>query len=89
MGEITLGQIVHSKAGRDMDKYFVVVKIIDKDYVLLSDGKLRKIENPKKKKIKHLILHNDLAYTIKDKLENGENILNADIKKCLQSMNLL
>lgn len=89
MGEITLGQIVNSKAGRDKDRYFIVVGIVNKEYVLLADGNLRKIGNPKKKKIKHLNIHTCLADSIKDRLENDKKVLDADLRKCLQSMNLL
>lgn len=48
------GQIVISKAGRDINRKFVILKIIDENYVLISDGKLRKIDKPKLKKNKHL-----------------------------------
>lgn len=89
MGEITLGQIVHSRAGRDKDRYFIIVGIIDNDYVLLADGSIRKIGNPKKKKIKHLAFHDDCSLEIKDKLKNEKKILDSDLRKCLQSMNLL
>lgn len=89
MGEITLGQIVNSRAGRDKDKYFIVIGIIDDNYVSIADGSLRKIGNPKKKKIKHLNITNCLDNTIKDKLINKKGILDADLRKCLQSMNLL
>lgn len=89
MGEITLGQIVSSRAGRDKNRYFIVMSILDENYVLIADGVLRKIGNPKKKKIKHLKVCNCLDNTIKDKIINKENILDADLRKCLQSMNLL
>ncbi len=48
------GQIVISKAGRDINRKFVILKIIDENYVLISDGRLRKIDKPKLKKNKHL-----------------------------------
>lgn len=48
------GQIVISKAGRDINRKFVILKIIDENYVLISDGKLRKIDKPKLKKNKHM-----------------------------------
>ncbi|KMT21217.1 LSU ribosomal protein L14E [Clostridium cylindrosporum DSM 605] len=89
MGEITLGQIVHSRAGRDKDRYFIVVGIVSSEYVLLADGNLRKIGNPKKKKVKHLVLHDSLALEIKERLKDGKKVLDADLRKCLQSMNLL
>ncbi len=51
--EIVEGSIVFSKAGRDKGMLFLVVKR-EGEYAYVSDGKLRKIENPKRKKIKHL-----------------------------------
>jgi len=52
------GQIVRSKKGRDEGKVFVILDIIDKDYLFLVDGKLRKLDRPKKKKVKHLYIYN-------------------------------
>jgi len=48
------GQLVISKAGRDHNRHFIVLQIVDEQFVLLVDGDLRKIENPKLKKTKHL-----------------------------------
>lgn len=52
--EIQQGQVVRSLAGRDKDRYFLVFEVVDKTYVLLVDGKLRKLAKPKKKKIQHV-----------------------------------
>lgn len=49
-----LGSIARSTAGRDKDKIFVIVGVLDEAYVLIADGRSRKIEKPKKKKLKHL-----------------------------------
>lgn len=65
---IKVGQIVKSKAGRDSGKVFIIKDILDKDYVAIVDGKLRKLAKPKKKKIKHLMIYKDII-----------NIENADI----------
>ena len=89
MDSIALGQIVHSRAGRDKDKYFIVVGIVDNDYVLLADGDLRKINSPKKKKVKHLVFHDMLAEGIKAMLEENKRITDADLRKSLQSIGLL
>ncbi|MBZ4663313.1 MAG: RNA-binding protein [Caloramator sp.] len=89
MDNIALGQIVHSRAGRDKGRYFIVVGIIDENYVLLADGDLRKIESPKKKKIKHLVFHDKFAVDIVEKIKTNQRITNADLKKTLQSMGLL
>jgi large subunit ribosomal protein L14e len=85
MSDITLGQIVHSKAGRDKGKYFIVVGIVDKEYVLLADGDLRKLSNPKKKKVKHLVIHDVFEETIKIRIEENIPFNDSELKKCLQS----
>ncbi|MGF0039538.1 KOW domain-containing RNA-binding protein [Peptoniphilaceae bacterium SGI.131] len=55
---LVVGQIAASKAGRDKGEVFIVYEIVDDEYVLVVDGKVRKIDKPKKKKIKHLQKHN-------------------------------
>jgi large subunit ribosomal protein L14e len=89
MEGVTLGQIVHSKAGRDKGKYFIVVNIIDNDYVMVVDGKLRKIDNPKKKKVKHLVLHNFVSEDILTSIRENKHITDAELRKSLQSIELL
>ena len=54
------GQVVRSKKGRDEGKVFVITEIIDKDFLCLVDGKLRKLDRTKKKKVKHLYIYKDV-----------------------------
>lgn len=54
------GQVVRSKKGRDEGKVFVITEIIDDDLLFLVDGKLRKLDRPKKKKVKHLYIYKDV-----------------------------
>ena len=50
-----LGQLVVSLAGRDKGCICAVVGMSDDEgFVLIADGKVRKVEKPKKKKLKHL-----------------------------------
>ncbi len=57
--DIVKGIVVKAIAGRDKGNVFVVKEISEKkDYVLISDGKTRKLETPKKKNIKHLRITN-------------------------------
>lgn len=79
-----LGKVVHSKSGRDKGKYFIVISIIDAEYVYISDGDLRKIEKPKKKKIKHLGFTNLMADEIREAILSDERISNSKIRKFLQ-----
>ena len=48
------GRVVLSTQGRDEGRYFIVLKVIDEQFVLMADGLTRKIDHPKKKKVKHL-----------------------------------
>ena len=48
------GRVVLSTQGRDEGRYFIVLEVIDANFVLMADGLTRKVDHPKKKKIKHL-----------------------------------
>lgn len=47
------GSVVKSTAGRDQGRYFVAVAAEDR-FVFIADGKERKLENPKRKNVKHI-----------------------------------
>lgn len=85
--DIVIGQVVKSRAGRDKGRIFLVLKIIDQDYVYVVDGDLRKLDNPKQKKIKHLIVYNTVLPELKTKLDNNVKINNAYIRKLLEPLN--
>ncbi len=86
MRDISIGQIVISTAGRDKNHKFVVLCIIDDKYVYISDGNIRKLEKPKKKKLKHLRKLNYVAEDIKDRLESKGKLNNNEIRKLLKSI---
>lgn len=54
MQELQVGSVVKSIKGHDKDKFFVVIEIVDDNFVKIVDGKTRKISTPKMKKVKHL-----------------------------------
>ena len=83
LNEFTLGQVVQSTQGRDAGKDFVVVGIIDQSYVLIADGALRRIDRPKKKKVKHLNPKQECISSLGGKLESGVKIFDAEIRKAL------
>lgn len=84
---LSVGQVVKSRAGRDKGRIFLILSIIDKDYVSLVDGDLRKFDKPKKKKVKHLIVYNTVIEEFKDKVENNAKISNAYVRKLLEPLN--
>ena len=71
MAEISRGSLVYSRAGRDKGTLYVVLSL-ENGYVYLSDGDTRRVENPKKKKLKHINKTNTVCRLDFDKLENHE-----------------
>lgn len=79
-----LGQVVKSAAGRDKDEIFIVTQM-DDTYVYLVNGASRRLEQPKKKKKKHVQITHAVAKTIADKLTNDEKLSNAEIRRSLKA----
>lgn len=86
MESVLPGQVVVSKAGRDAGRKFVVVSIINELYVEIADGDLRKIEKPKKKKLKHLRITGHVIDHIRQNIENNVRVTNAEISKALAEL---
>lgn len=85
--DITIGQLVKSRAGRDKGNIFLVLDIIDDKYVLIVNGDLRKLDKPKKKKVKHLIVYNTVITDFRDKINEGIKINNGYVRKLLEPFN--
>ena len=84
--DLLIGQIVRSKAGRDKGLCFVVYDTVDANYVLLVDGDLRKIANPKKKKNKHLQPFNTVIEEfeqLKEQIDFNDAFVRKQLKKHL------
>ncbi len=72
--KLNVGSVVRSKCGRDRKRVFLVVKIDENDPtspVYIADGRLRKIESPKKKNPIHLRPVCELAEDEKSALKDG------------------
>ena len=82
--KLTVGQVVKSRAGRDNGKIFLISKVLDEQYVHIVDGDLRKLNNPKKKKIKHLTLYNTLITDFQEKLKDGVEVNDAFVRRVLE-----
>ena len=80
--DISKSDIVMSLAGRDKDKLFYVIDTED-NYVLLADGKGRKLENPKRKKLKHVRRVSRTETRVAAKIQNGDKVLNSELRRDL------
>ncbi|MBQ9833411.1 MAG: KOW domain-containing RNA-binding protein [Clostridia bacterium] len=79
-----IGTLVCSKAGRDKGKRFVIVGIFDENHVLVADGELRKVSNPKKKKLKHLQFENRRVSEIEEWLTGDCGVADSKIRNAVQ-----
>lgn len=86
MLNVFAGDIVYVVAGRDKDTPFVVLEVLD-EYVLLANGRRRKVTKPKKKKIKHVRDSGQTSLQIQEKLKNGGFVTNPDVKRALAVLN--
>ena len=80
MQDIKVGQLVISKAGRDKEEHFLVVEVTG-EYVYLVNGKSRRIDQPKKKKVKHIQPTHWLSRNVAEEIQSYGKLSNADIKK--------
>ena len=81
-----IADLVISEKGRDQKRIFMIVEIVDENYVLIADGSLRKLENPKRKKTKHLTGFSVAGERISEKLKEGKKITNAELRKMLREI---
>ena len=78
-----VGMFATSKAGHDKDTVYIIVRETD-EYVYVSDGKLKTVDNPKKKNKKHIqIIKKESDDILREKLLNGQQIYNEEIRKAI------
>ena len=80
--ESHIAEFVVAKAGKDIGDCYMVVSEED-NYLFLSDGKRRKVSNPKKKKIKHVSfsgIRSDSAY---EKLMSAGTLTDKSVRVAL------
>ncbi len=75
-----IGRAAYSKAGRDKERLFIVVGIIDENFLLVADGHLHPIGRPKKKRIKHLRFTDLVEHSVAEKVERGRKPSDKDLQ---------
>ena len=81
-----VGRVVLSKAGRDCGHVFVIVDVLDEDYVAIANGCQRKVDNPKKKKIKHLVAKPEILEEIREKIFAKKRIFDSEVRNKLDAI---
>ena len=72
--DIKIGSIVKASAGREKDRFMIVVGLHD-GFAEICDGKERKLEKPKRKNTKHISPTHDVV--------NMEKLTNKKLRKIL------
>jgi ribosomal protein L14E/L6E/L27E len=81
-----IGYFATSLAGHDKGLTYVITGV-DNEYVYVTDGRLRQVGEPKKKKLKHIQLIKICDDTIKDKISRNIKLTNEDIKLAIKKYN--
>lgn len=81
----TIGRVVYSKSGRDAGRYFIICGLCPDGCVLIADGNLRRLDKPKKKKLRHLTLTHDVLESIAAKLAEGKKVFDKEIGSALRA----
>lgn len=84
--KITVGQIVISAAGRDKGHAYVVIGKLNPPFVLVGDGRDRKVTNSKKKNIRHITILSSIAEAVSDKISRGAKVSDEDIRAALNQV---
>ena len=83
--DIAKSNIVKSTAGRDAGKFFFVLET-QGDFLLLADGKTRRVENPKRKRQKHVTLVGESHSLVAEKIRSSEKITNSELRKAIAAI---
>ena len=82
--EIMRAHLIEATAGREKGKLLYVMET-DGEYLLLADGKSRRVEAPKRKKRKHVRFVADTGDRIAIKIRENEKITNSELRKSIAS----
>lgn len=78
-----LGQIVRILRGRDLNKYAVIIGIVDQRFILIADGDKRKFDQPKKKNRLHLQLQDAISHEVVNSLLETGRVTNGKLRFAL------
>ena len=82
--EIMRAHLIEATAGREKGKLLYVMET-DGEYLLLADGKSRRVEAPKRKKRKHVRFVAAHSDRVADKIRENERVTNSELRKAIAS----
>lgn len=82
-GELKVGQLVYSRAGRDRGRPFLVWQLAGCRRVYLVDGDIRRTSKPKLKNVLHVQAVNRLDAGIAERLNRGDAVTDAEVRQAI------
>lgn len=82
-----VGRVVRSMQGRDEGRFFLIVQVLDEQYVQIADGCCHKLNHPKKKKLKHLRAKPLLMQALQEQ-NRKPKLLDSDLRSFLEEAGL-
>ena len=82
--KLEIGDLVQSLCGRDSGKVFCVIACPQENYVFLSDGKHRRLDHPKLKKVRHLKKVGVINSAVSAKLVKGSVVFDGELNKAIR-----
>ena len=82
LSDIQIADVVIATAGREKGKLFYVLDM-DAEFLILVNGKDRTLEQPKRKKRRHVdkVLRSETR--VAEKLRQGDKVLNSELRRDL------
>ena len=80
--DVKRGDVVRSLAGHDKGALFCVADT-DGDFLLLADGKARKLSSPKRKRKKHALRAGSSDHPVLLRLRAGEPVGDSEVRRAL------
>ena len=81
---ILMGQLVTSNAGRDQADVYLVIGLKQSKYLLLVNGRERKLNNPKQKNIRHVNVLEAIALDVAEKLQSDMKITDEEVRQAIK-----
>lgn len=75
------GMLAWSRAGHDRGQLYVILEV-EGEYVFLTDGRLKPLEKPKRKNVKHIQVIRRIPEELK--AMTGQQMKNEDIRRVIR-----
>ncbi len=80
--DLKKGDVVRSRAGHDKGTLFCVLNSED-DFLLLANGKERKLNSPKRKRVKHVQRAGSSDHPVFRRISAGEPVGDCELRKAI------